>query len=96
MPSPPSCMYRDSWQSKGSNYGIYGSSQHAFQTGDHSRSSPSCYQFPKESEESFPLFPMVIEPLAPNDIMDIQLAIVSAQCFMHDILRTVQNTTLTF
>lgn len=50
----------------------------------------------QESEENVPWFPTVIRLLAPNDIMDIQLTIASAQCFMHDILRTVQNTTLEF
>ena len=67
------------------------------QTLDHSHSGYSCYKFPQESEEHFPgCFSMVIRLLAPNDIMNIQLTIVSAQCFMHDILRTVQNTTLKF
>lgn len=60
---------------------------------DHSHSSYSRYHLPKESEANFPLFPTVIKLLARNDIMNIKLAIVSAQCFMHDILRTVQNTT---
>lgn len=54
------------------------------------------FLLPQESEEKFSLFFMVIRLLAPNDIMNIQLAIVSAQCFIHNILRTVQNTTLKF
>jgi hypothetical protein len=54
------------------------------------------YKFPKESDQIFPLLPVVIRLLTPNDIMHVQLTIVSTQCFMHYILRAVQNTTLNF
>lgn len=89
-----SCIYRDSQQHKRSNYGIYRSSPNAFKRCNHSNSSYSYYSFLQGSEENFPLFSMVIRMLASNDIMNIQLTIVSGQCFMHDILRTMQKNNI--
>lgn len=88
--------HTESQQHKGSNHGTYRSRLNAFRTWDHAHSSYSCYQFPQESEGNFLFLPTVIILLAPNDTMNIQLTIVSAQCFMHDILGTPQSTTLKF